>query len=84
MLADVVVLRAEARLSLSEIAEIARPWLDAVGAERAVAFGSFARGEADGYSDLDLAVVMETDAPRTDRWRALRPLLDTGHANVIE
>jgi predicted nucleotidyltransferase len=44
------------------------------GVERAVAFGSFARGTQDGYSDLDLAVVVDTKLPRFERHRALSEL----------
>jgi predicted nucleotidyltransferase len=39
-------------------------------------FGSWARGTADGFSDLDLAVVLDTDLPRLERSRALVGLLD--------
>ena len=41
---------------------------------RAIAFGSYARGVQDGFSDLDLAVVLETDLPRLERHRALPEL----------
>jgi predicted nucleotidyltransferase len=75
-MSDVVVFRAGPRHTLDDLARIARPPLEAAGALRAVVFGSYARGSADAYSDLDLVVVMQTDAPRLDRHRALRSLLD--------
>lgn len=76
MSSEVAVLRAPARHSLDELARLARPCLEAARAERAVVFGSYARGGADGYSDLDLAVVLETHLAPADRAPLLRPLLD--------
>jgi predicted nucleotidyltransferase len=46
------------------------------GAQRAVAFGSFARGTQDAHSDLDLAVVLETDLPRLERHLPLAGLFE--------
>jgi predicted nucleotidyltransferase len=73
---DVVVVRAPARATLIELARLASPVLRAAGAERAVAFGSFARGTADGFSDLDLAVVLPTDLPQTERGSLLKELFE--------
>jgi predicted nucleotidyltransferase len=73
---EVAVLRAPRRFSLEDLARLARPHLEAAGVERAVVFGSYARGTADGYSDLDLAVVLRTDLAPLDRGPLLRPLLD--------
>ena len=55
------------RLPASELRRRVRPALRSAGVHRAVAFGSWARGEADGFSDLDLAVVMETRLARLER-----------------
>ena len=73
---EVTVLRAEPLHTLDELAALAEPQLAAAGAELAMAFGAYARGTADGYSDLDLAVVLKTDLPTLDRWRSLRGLLE--------
>jgi predicted nucleotidyltransferase len=73
---DVHVIRAPRRYSLEDLAARAAGPLRAAGAERAVVFGSWARGTADGFSDLDLAVVLATDLPRLERARALSGLLD--------
>jgi len=72
----VTVLWAPSRYTLEEIAQAIAGPLEAANAERAVAFGSYARGTADGYSDLDLAVVLQTDRPAADRWRLLTGVLD--------
>ena len=39
-------------------------------AKKAIVFGSYARGEADQYSDLDLIIVAETDKTFFDRHEA--------------
>lgn len=68
---EVIVLRSPAPCTLEELRSLAAPPLRAAGAQRAVVFGSWARGEADGYSDLDLVVVLDTDLPRAQRGRCL-------------
>ncbi|MEN8160830.1 MAG: nucleotidyltransferase domain-containing protein [Myxococcota bacterium] len=72
---EVIVLRAPARHTLEELARIAGAPLRAAGAERAVVFGSWARGTADGYSDLDLAVVLRTELPPLERGGLLKELV---------
>ncbi len=73
---EVIVLRKPAEYTLDELARRAAGPLAAAGAERAVVFGSWAVGSADGYSDLDLAVVLATDLPRVERGRLLAGLID--------
>jgi predicted nucleotidyltransferase len=73
---EVVILRRPARATLDELASLARGPLAAAGAVRAVAFGSWARGTADGYSDLDLVVVLDTDLPFVERGGLLGSLID--------
>jgi predicted nucleotidyltransferase len=43
--------------------------------ERVSIFGSYARGRADLFTDLDILVVMDTDQPFPDRIRTLYRLL---------
>jgi predicted nucleotidyltransferase len=73
---EVTILRSPRRQTLDELARLAEGPLRAAGAERAVVFGSWARGTADGYSDLDLAVVLETDLPRLERGQLLAGLVE--------
>jgi predicted nucleotidyltransferase len=68
---DAVVLKGSAPCTLRELADRIRRPLERAGAHRAVAFGSYARGEADAWSDLDLAVVLDTDLPRPERGNML-------------
>ncbi|HXU45513.1 MAG TPA: nucleotidyltransferase domain-containing protein [Thermoanaerobaculia bacterium] len=76
MAAEVTVLRSPATYTLAELAQIAAEPLRRSGAERAVVFGSYARGTGDGYSDLDVVVVLSTDRPPTERGSLLCELLD--------
>ena len=71
-----VVLREPASWSLERLAELAAPPLRRAGAERAIAFGSFARRAADAWSDLDLVVVIPTDLGRFERGPLVEGLLD--------
>jgi len=73
---DVMIFRAPARWTLAELARMAAEPLRRAGAVRAVVFGSYARGTADAYSDLDLAVILDTQEPPLDRPRRLRELLE--------
>jgi predicted nucleotidyltransferase len=68
---EVTVLQRPAPCSLEELRALAVPALRRAGVERAIVFGSWARGEADGFSDLDLVVVLQTDLPRAQRGRCL-------------
>jgi predicted nucleotidyltransferase len=73
---DVTILQSPATYTLADLARRAEEPLRRCGAERAIAFGSYARGMADGYSDLDLAVVLRTNRPQAERWPLLAELLD--------
>jgi predicted nucleotidyltransferase len=57
----------EAVPSLQEIREAITPVLHAAGAQKAILFGSYARGDADEYSDVDLLVVAESRRPFIER-----------------
>ena len=75
--AGVAIFYEASKWSLANLARIASEPLRAAGVKRAIAFGSYARGVADAWSDLDLVVVMETDLPRLDRGRLLGELYDS-------
>ncbi len=80
----VTVISEAAPCSLEEVRERAEPVLRKAGARRAIVFGSWARDQADGFSDLDLAVVMETDLPRLERGRTLARELDGALPVVVD
>jgi predicted nucleotidyltransferase len=81
---DVTVIEAPPPCSLDELGQRATAILRAAGVRRAVVFGSWARGEADGFSDLDLVVVMNTDLPRVERGRELLAQLDKALPVVVD
>ena len=56
--------------SIDEIRTTFEPFLKRGRAQRAILFGSYARGEADRNSDLDLIIVADTPADWFDRYRA--------------
>lgn len=70
------MLRRRAAFSLAGLAQRLAPPLMAIGCQSAVAFGSFARGDADGFSDLDLVVVVPTDLPRIERGNLARGVVE--------
>lgn len=46
--------------------------VEAVHPDRVILFGSYARGDADENSDVDLLVIAPSDAPR---WKRTKPIL---------
>jgi predicted nucleotidyltransferase len=72
----VAIVRAPAAHDLAGIAARLRGALERAGAVQAIVFGSYARGTEDAFSDLDLAVVLETELPRLERHRALPELFE--------
>ena len=53
--------------TIGQIRESLAPVLRRAGARKAVVFGSYARGNADRYSDLDIIIVHDTDKGFFDR-----------------
>lgn len=66
-MSDVLVLNAPALLDLDEIRRRVAPLLARHGALKAFVFGSYARGSADAWSDVDLLVVMPAGKPFVER-----------------
>lgn len=83
-MSDVTVVSAPAPCTFEEMRRRARPVLRRAGAKRAIVFGSWARGEADGFSDIDLAVVMDTTLPHPERALALTRELDQALSVVVD
>jgi predicted nucleotidyltransferase len=73
---EVVVLNAPAPLDVPEIRRRLVPVLRRLGAVEAFVIGSFARGSADAWSDVDLVVVMPTDLVFVERARLLGDVFD--------
>lgn len=62
-------------LSQAEIQKIKELLLEEQKIEKIILFGSYARGSADKYSDVDLMVIMEEVPDRTILMRKLRQKL---------
>lgn len=75
-MSEVQIFGGPATRTLGELAAVAAGPLQRAGAERAVAFGSYARDTADAYSDLDLVVVLATDLPRLSRGPLVEELIE--------
>ena len=83
-MSEVTVISAPAPCTFEEMRRRTAPVLRKAGVERAIVFGSWARSEVDGFSDLDLAVVMDTDLPRPKRALALTKELDEALPVVVD
>ena len=55
-MSDVEILGGPPRFTLDAIRRVVTTACRRAGAERAVLFGSYARGDADAYSDVDLLI----------------------------
>lgn len=64
--------------SLYQIRQTLTPILKHSNAKKAIVFGSYARGEADEYSDLDLIIVADTARSFFDRYRTSRASTGSG------
>lgn len=79
---EVTILQKDAGLDLERLADVAAGPLERAGAIRAVVFGSYATGSADGFSDVDLAVVLPTDLPALERAALLPELFEVVPAGI--
>ena len=75
---DVEIVSGAAPTSREELLAAIREYLRGTKVERAIVFGSWARGQQDLASDLDLALIEETQAPFVERGRAHLPLFRLG------
>ena len=62
--------------SLDQIRQNLLPLLKEGDATKAVVFGSYARGDADEHSDLDLIIIAETDRRFLERHKDFLGVLD--------
>lgn len=62
-------------IPMETIREMGRLIGERFNPERVVLFGSYARGEADVNSDVDLLVVMDSDLPRFEQGGPIRMAL---------
>jgi predicted nucleotidyltransferase len=72
----VQILSGPPRFALDDIRRVVLRACAREGAHKAILFGSYARGEADAFSDLDLVIVCDTSTPFLDRFRSFVDVLD--------
>lgn len=75
-MSDVQILAGPPRFTLDAIREVVVRACERVGAERAVLFGPYARGDADAWSDVDLLIVCPTERRFFDRPELFTDVLD--------
>ena len=68
--------------TIDEIRELLAPALKRGGAKRAIVFGSYARGDSDEHSDLDLIIVADTQQRFFRRHEAFSDLYDAWGKSV--
>jgi hypothetical protein len=73
---DVEIVSGPPRFRVERIRQVVARACEREGAERAVLFGSYARGDADLLSDVDLIIVCRTSRPFVERFRAFVDVLD--------
>jgi len=75
-MSDVIIFNAPACLGVDDIRKLVARILARHGATKAFLIGSYARGSADAWSDVDLVVVMPSDKPFVSRPLDLADVLD--------
>lgn len=75
---DVHIIAGPSPVSREELERRIRQALAGTAVERAILFGSFARGTADALSDVDLVLIERTDRPFVERGLSHRALFRLG------
>jgi len=73
---DVEILSGGPRFALEDVRRVVSEACAREGAKLAILFGSYARDDADAWSDVDLLIVCETRYPFVERFRSFLDVLD--------
>lgn len=73
---EVEILGGPPRWSIERIRAVVGVACRRNAAVRALLYGSYARGSADAYSDVDLVIVCPTERPFFERWKLFEDVLD--------
>lgn len=68
----------------NDIIKAILPVLEKGGAQKAILFGSYARGEADEYSDIDLIIIAESKRPFLERFKDFSDLWKVSPVKAID
>ncbi len=66
----------------AQIDKIVRQVVDAYQPEKVILFGSYAYGEPDADSDLDLLIIKRTSERFIDRWMSVRQIVSDPDSSV--
>jgi predicted nucleotidyltransferase len=75
-MSEVEIFSGGPRFAIEEIRRVVVQACAREGARLAILFGSYARGDADAWSDVDLLIVRETPLPFLERFWIFRDVLD--------
>jgi predicted nucleotidyltransferase len=70
--------------SLEEIKKAVTPVLKKGDAQKVIVFGSYARGDADEYSDLDIIIIKDTDIHFLERFKDFRGIWEASPVKGID
>ena len=68
----------------NDIIKALAPVLKRGGAKKAILFGSYARGDADEYSDIDLIIIAESKQPFVERFKDFSDLWKVSPVKAID
>ena len=68
----------------NDIVKAILPVLENGGAKKAILFGSYARGDADEYSDIDLIIIAESKRPFVERFKDFSDLWKVSPIKAID
>jgi predicted nucleotidyltransferase len=77
-MSDVYIEKGPPILTFDELQRRVADYLSGTRVERAIVFGSYAKGTADAASDVDLVLIEPTSTPFIERGLAHLPLFDLG------
>lgn len=71
-------------LAINDIKKALAPVLEKGGARRAILFGSYARGDADQWSDMDLIIIAESTRPFIERFKDFASLRQVSPVKALD
>ena len=72
------------KTTTNDIIKAILPVLKKGGRQKAILFGSYARGDADEYSDIDLIIIAESERPFVERFKDFSALWKVSPVKAID
>ena len=70
--------------TIAQLRDAFRPLFQRGGAQRAILYGSYARGEADSFSDIDLIIIAKSKRPFIERFKDFFGLWEVSPVKALE